>query len=210
VEISTQLIDNNRLSKAYSYQGYRELLKELKENQGTTGFNQSEDLVYYTSLNHQRMKRLDKTLKMNERIATEIQKIDSPQTWVVLTESWCGDAAYNIPVIQKIAELNKHITLRLLLRDSNPDIMDNYITNGGRSIPKLIMYNDVLEELATWGPRPVALQKIYDLWKNDPNKIPYKEFNVTLQKWYLNDKGLSVQNELSKLLENVKEGSLIL
>jgi len=201
----TITIAKERLDKALTYGGYRELMDSLVANKQTTGPNKSDDMVYYTELNHHRMKRLDKTVKITESLVKEIESIDTPQTWIVLTESWCGDAAQNVPVIEKLASLNEHIELRLFLRDENPDIMDNYLTNGGRSIPKLVIFNkENMEELGTWGPRPAELQEIYDAWRNDPEKVPYKEFNVTLQKWYAKNKAIAMQNELEALFASFK------
>ena len=200
----TIMIDQERIEKAFTYNNYRDLMQELVDTKQTTGPNKSDDMVYYTELNHQRMKRLDKTIKITESLENEIKKIDKPQTWVVITESWCGDAAQNVPVIEKLASLNSNIELRLFLRDENLDIMDNYLTNGGRSIPKLIIFDkESNNELATWGPRPVELQEIYDAWRNDPEKVPYKEFNVTLQKWYAKNKSLAMQAELETLLSSI-------
>jgi len=197
-------IDRERLDKAYTYQAYRELMAELVEKKMTSGPRQHEDLAYYTELNNQRMKRLDKTIKINDSLVEEIKKISEPQTWVLLTESWCGDAAQNVPVLDKLASLNEHIELKLFFRDENPDIMDKYLTNGGRSIPKLIIFpKDSNKELGTWGPRPAELQEIYDAWRNDPNKVPYKEFNVTLQKWYAKNKAQAMQAELEEMFKGI-------
>jgi hypothetical protein len=196
-----QVLVKQRIKKAYSYSDYRLLMAELTATQASTGPLQNEDMAYYTSLNHQRMKRLDKTVKINTTLASLIESIDSPQSWVVLTESWCGDAAQALPVMQKLAELNEVIEFKLLLRDENPDIMDNYLTNCSRSIPKLIIYDEQHEELGTWGPRPLELQTIYDNWRNDPGNVPYKEFNMTLQKWYTADKTKAIQQELEALLK---------
>lgn len=200
--LETTMISKERIEEALTYPDYRALMDHLVENGGTTGPNQGEDMVYYTSLNHQRMKRLDKKTLINTSLAEVVKKIDKPQIWVVLTESWCGDAAQNVPVIDKLSTLNSNIELRLFMRDENLDIMDQYLTNGGRSIPKLIIFDkETMKELGTWGPRPAALQEIYDAWRNDPDKVPYREFNVTLQKWYAKDKSQAMQEELEELLK---------
>lgn len=73
---------------------------------------------------------------------------------MVITEPWCGDSAFLLPVIAKASALDEHVTLRNLLRDDNLDIMDQYLTGGSRSIPKLVAFSAEGEELCTWGPRP--------------------------------------------------------
>lgn len=188
------------LAKSVSYDDYTELIEQLVVEEKTTGPKQNEDLVYYTKLNAQRSRRLNKTVKLPENIAQQIREIDQPQTWLVLTESWCGDAAQSLPLLHKLAEVNPNITFRLVLRDENDQLMDQFLTRGGRSIPKLIILNEELDVLGTWGPRPVDAQTLYDSWRNDPNKPPYKEFQVEMQKWYLHDRGQSTFAEVSQVL----------
>ena len=49
---------------------------------------------------------------------------------MVITEDWCGDALYNVPVLAKLVEGNPNIELRVFLRDKNPDLMDQYLNKG--------------------------------------------------------------------------------
>ena len=58
--------------------------------------------------------------------------------WLIITEGWCGDAAQCIPTIEKIAAESKNIETHYVLRDENLDLIDEYLTNNARSIPKLI------------------------------------------------------------------------
>lgn len=191
------------LAKSITYEAYSDLVDQLVQEEKTTGPKQNEDLVYYTKLNAQRSRRLNKTVTVSEEIAARIKSMDEPYTWLVLTESWCGDAAQILPLFQKLAALNPNIQLRLVLRDENLALMDEFLTNGGRSIPKLIMLNEDNEVVGTWGPRPKALQAIYDNWRNDPNKAPYKAFQVEMQKWYLQDAGQSTFNEFGDILSEL-------
>lgn len=202
--LNLKSIIKESLARSISYADYTGLTEQLVKDEKTTGPKQNEDLVYYTKLNAQRSRRLNKTIKLPEIIAEQVQNIEQPMTWLVLTESWCGDAAQILPLLQKLAEINPNITLRLVLRDENDSLMGQFLTGGGRSIPKLIMLNDELDVLGSWGPRPVDAQILYDSWRNDPNKPPYKEFQVDMQKWYLKDAGQSTFNEVSKVLEGAQ------
>lgn len=192
------------LTQAISYSEYAELIQQLVAEEKTTGPKQNEDLVYYTKLNAQRARRLNKTTKLPENVASLVSTFDQPMTWLVLTESWCGDAAQILPLLQKMVESNSNIDLRLVLRDENDALMSQFLTRGGRSIPKLIILNEELDVLGSWGPRPVEAQTLYDSWRNDPNKPPYKEFQVEMQKWYLKDAGQSTFEEVSKVLEDAQ------
>jgi hypothetical protein len=190
------------IGQAYTYEKYLTLMDQLVIDKKTTGPTQTPELAEYTRLNQFRMHRLDKTTHLNPDLQQLAFTIDTPQTWYVLTEAWCGDAAQNIPVMAKLAILNPSITLRLLLRDEHPEIMDAYLTNGGKSIPKLIALDANGTELFTWGPRPKELQALYLTYKANPTK-PYPEFQADIQRWYNIDKTQSVQQELTELMKGV-------
>ncbi len=191
---------NFRLEESYSYEFFKSLMEELVNTGQTTGENQSDKYVKYTQLNHQRMKRLDKTIALEEETIEFFQGINREQIWVVLTESWCGDAAQNLPIINKISSVNPKIKLRVHLRDAQPALMDNFTTNGARSIPKLVIIDkDSQNVLGTWGPRPKQLQEMVLAHKKNP-VMTSEEFSIATQQWYNKDKGLSLQKELINLL----------
>ena len=187
------------LQNTTTYQEYKDLVKSLLAENKSTGPNQSEDLTNYSMLNDRRMKRLDKTIKITEKTATEIQKLTEPQTWLVITEGWCGDAAQNLPVIQKMAALNENIDLKLVLRDENLELMDLFLTNGGRSIPKLVALDKDNNVLNTWGPRPTVATKMVADYKTEHGVLD-AQFKQDLQVWYNKDKGISTQEDFLKFL----------
>lgn len=194
------LFEEDNLKEVYSYKEFLVLMAQLVADKKTTGPNQSEDYAHYTKLNWTRMQRLVKTMTVSEALTELISSIDAPQKWYILTEAWCGDAAQCVPVLAKAAELNANIDLKLILRDENPMVMDAYTTNGGRSIPKLVALDGQKNELFTWGPRPRGAQDVMDDFRKNPGR-PYAELAEQLQKWYNEDHGRSVQNELLSLLK---------
>ena len=193
-------IIENSLEKAISYSEYRILVKELLDEGKSTGPNQSDDLLNYSLLNDKRMKRLDKTIKISEETIAKLKDVKEPQTWLVLTEGWCGDAAQNLPVINKLAEENANIQLRVVLRDENLELMDGFLTNGGRSIPKLIALNKNNEVIDTWGPRPTIATKMVADYKAKHGSID-ADFKKDLQVWYNKNKGEDVQENLVSFLK---------
>lgn len=184
--------------KSLTYQAYRELVKSKFEEGKSTSEEDSQALVDYTKLNLSRMKRLDKTTIIPEEITTLVKAIDKKVEWVVLTEGWCGDAAQNLPVINKIAELNSNIDLKIVLRDENPELMNEFLTNGGKAIPKLIQIeND--EVTKSWGPRPtIATQMVKDF--KEANGSVTAEFKKDLQVWYNKNKNENVIKDILALL----------
>ena len=193
-------IIQNSLQKALSYNEYRNLVSDLLAKGKSTGPNQSNDLLNYSKLNDKRMKRLDKTVKLTEETLAKIKDVKEPQTWLVLTEGWCGDAAQNLPVINKIAEENPNINLKLVLRDENLELMDEFLTNGGRSIPKLIALNKENEVINTWGPRPTTATKMVVDYKEKHGSLD-ADFKTDLQVWYNKNKGENTQEDLVSMLQ---------
>jgi hypothetical protein len=187
-------IIENSLRKTISYTDYRALVRNLLAEGKSTGPEQSEDLTNYSLLNDRRMQRLDKKIKISEETIQEFQKIKQPQTWLVITEGWCGDAAQNLPVLNKIAVTTDHIDLKVVLRDENLALMDLFLTNGGRSIPKLIALDKENNVIDSWGPRPSVAAKMVADYK-EKNGALDPEFKQDLQVWYNKDKGQSVQED---------------
>lgn len=197
-----QAIYQKAFKNSMSYNDYLNLIDQKINENSSTGHEQNQMLTDFTKLNRARMKRLDKTQQILPELETIVKGITQNQVWLVLTESWCGDAAQNIPVLQKLAEINPLIDLRLVLRDDNDELMQQYLTNGGKSIPKLIaVLADLNNELFTWGPRPataqVEVKRLLD--ENGGFNDNVKE---GVQIWYNNDKGISMQKELIEILTN--------
>lgn len=115
----------------------------------------------YVRSNYEHSEQVHGRYEPSEKLRRAVAGLEAPQLWMVLTEPWCADAAYNLPVIVEAARLSERVTLRLLLRDDNLDIMDQYRTDGGRSIPKLVAFSEEGEELFRWGPRPEEARRRY-------------------------------------------------
>jgi hypothetical protein len=193
-------IDESFVAKGISYDEYRRMIDVFIMIGKSTAKKDSENLWEYSKLNVARMSRLDKTIELITELREVVEQIDKTQTWVILTEGWCGDAAQTIPVFDKIAKLNSNIQLKFLLRDENPELMDHYLTNGkSRSIPKLIAVDENLEELFNWGPRPKVLQEMfYHMKANAINNDTIKE---EMHRWYAKDKTITTQKEILELLK---------
>jgi len=188
------------LERSQSYQEYRDLVKALVVQESTSGNEKTENLIEYTRLNDRRMKRWDKTLKVSNDFKTKIAEFKEKITWLVITESWCGDAAHIMPAINKVAELNENISFKTVLRDENEALMNLFLTNGSKSVPKLVMIDDASGEVvSTFGPRPnVATQLVNDYKAEFGALTP--EFKQDLQVWYNNDKGESTIEDLTQML----------
>lgn len=188
------------VEKSMTFAEYIKLIDDLLAEGKTTGPNQSEAMFNYGKINRYRMRRLEKTVSLNESLKEKAQNIGRKMIWLIITEGWCGDAAQNIPVIEEIAAENPNIETRYVLRDVNPELMDRYLTNNARSIPKLIALEaETLKEIGNWGPRAQkAMDYFYELNKTEMEKPMMME---NLQRWYLSDKEQSIQAEFEQLLD---------
>jgi hypothetical protein len=187
------------LDSSMKYAEYIKLIDDLLLDGKTTGPKQSEVLYGYGKLNRQRMYRLEKTVALKDALKVKTKAVASKWIWLIITEGWCGDSAQNIPVIEKIAAESANIETRYILRDENLDLMDAYLTNGARSIPKLIALEaDTLEEIGTWGPRPQPAMDYYaEMRAESVEKALIKE---NIQRWYLQDKEQTIQQEFEVLI----------
>lgn len=167
----------------------------------------TEQILGFTKLNFSRINRLEKTTVLTDEVTAALAQVREPWIWLVLVESWCGDVAQILPVMKHMADTSGRIELRLLLRDKNLPVIDTYLTNGGRSIPKLIcLRQNDLTELGTWGPRPAALQAEMNNWKTEA--IPFDKAIERAHGWYANDHTQHTQAELAGRIQEWAVGNV--
>lgn len=180
-----------------TFNDYLQFVEDRLADGKSTGENSTEFYLNYSKMNISRTKRWLKTGVISPELESLIKSIDSPQKWTVLSEGWCGDAAHSVPFVYKLSELNDQIEFEVLLRDENLELMDQHLTNGGRSIPKLIVKDANENVLFSWGPRPKHIQAFFSEMKE--KGIPYSDYSGDVQQLYNKDKGKAIQQELLEL-----------
>ncbi|TBX70685.1 thioredoxin family protein [Flavobacterium silvisoli] len=196
-------IIENSLLKSMSYTEYRNRITTLLSEGKVTGNEQSEALLHYTELNETRMNRLEKTIQIAEENAAKLNHLKKDYIWLVISEGWCGDSAQIVPVIHKMAEVSAHIDLKMVFRDENEELMNLFLTNGTRSVPKLIVLDkNTLEVLGDFGPRPQGAKQLILDYKAQHGMVDEKG-KAELHMWYFHDKGLSIQQEIIDLMEKI-------
>lgn len=185
---------------------YLGLFNDILEKRVTEAPYDKQAYLEYVQMNQARIQRWLKKNPITDEIKSAVEAIDTPQTWVLITEPWCGDAAHSTPLIYLLSELNPNITLEIVLRDSN-NLIDSYLTNGSKSIPKLVVRDADGNDLFDWGPRPKEAQDMVMAMKG--TDITTHEKHQKTQRWYNSDKGQSIQSELMKLIENHREPSVL-
>jgi hypothetical protein len=197
----TNRIDPAMFKRTFSYEEYLAFIVELVDKGLTSGPDQSEKLTHFTKLNFQRLKRVFRTLNLSEETVASAKNVQSEMLWVVIVESWCGDVPQNLPFMEAISQITDNINLRIILRDENSEIMDQFLTNGTRSIPKLICFDPNNFEVAgTWGPRPAGASELVKTLLKDPQVTKERRIEA-VQRWYLQNSGEQLQSELCSLLK---------
>ena len=159
MEANPRVITPEVLAQGLSFSQYMDQVRQAVAQNRTTGLEQSRLLTEVTKNNVPIMERTYQAPLLPELLSL-VQNLPAPLIWLVLTEGWCGDAAHNVPILASIAEQSPQITFLTILRSEHPAVMDAYLTNGGKSIPKLICLDArTLQPLGSWGPRPQVLQE---------------------------------------------------
>lgn len=198
----SETITPELLKSAVNYESHHRQVAALFEENRTTNEDNRENMLEYTKLYLQRVGRWDKRGKLNAELTEKLNSFPRKMIWLVINEGWCGDGAQSLPFINKMAEASENITLKIILRDQNPKVMDEFLTNGARSIPKLIALDEeTLEVLGTWGPRPKPAYYKYKEELADP-EISNKKASENLHYWYAKDRGMTIQNEFLDLLDS--------
>ncbi len=189
------------LFNSHSYEEYRTVMADLLKVGKSTAVEQTEERTHYSELNEKRMHRLDKTMKITNENIVKLNSLNKHYIWLVLTESWCGDAAQILPILHKMAlESNEKIEMKLVLRDENVELMNHFLTNKSKAIPKLICIDkETGSVVSDWGPRPQGAINLIENYKEKYGIIDERA-KTELQLWYLHDKGVSTQNEIIQFL----------
>ena len=147
----------------------------------------------YSQKNVDKMKNVYQQTGIDPTVAEELKGLSREIRMLALGADWCGDAVANLPPIARLAELNSRLQLRIVDRDRHDDLMEQFLTNGAKSIPKVIVANGNMERFVTWGARPAACQAIMD---QNKGKMPKEEIIPMIRDWYEKDKGRTVLFEI--------------
>jgi hypothetical protein len=181
------------LEKGISYGLYKQQMAE------DLALNADMKVKEYIHLNQRRMHRVEKTYIPSTEIITHASNLKHKTYWLIVTEHWCGDASQTLPALNAIAELSKgKIEMKLVYRDQNDELMNAYLTNGTRSIPKLVQLDEHLNVTGIWGPRPTIAQKMVNELKSNPATVA--TYANELHLWYAKDRQQSLEKEVMQLL----------
>ncbi|QKG58056.1 thioredoxin family protein [Hymenobacter sp. BRD128] len=191
----------DQLATGLTYPAYRQHISEVLATP-TPDETLAKLLPHYRE-NVARIDRIEPTVSILPELQAALHKLTGHYIWAIITEGWCGDASQTGPILEAVARASGgHFETRYFLRDSHPDFIDKYLTNGGRAIPiAVLLHADTLTEAAVWGPRPAPLQAIlHDL---KARETPFREIVPQVQAWYDHDATRTTQHELLALVQKL-------
>lgn len=191
-----------KLNALLSVNDYQNYFKKIVDKEIAEAPYDNPAYYSYTEANYKRRESLLNKIDINKKLYNELDETTAQWHWILISEPWCGDASFSQPIIETIC-LAGDIDLKIALRDTETALMDAFLTNGGKSIPKLVVLNKELDVLFSWGPRPQELQKeVLEFLKTAPST---EEKIKLAHRWYIQDKGEAIQHELLDLIKQAKK-----
>ena len=134
-----------------------------------------------------------------DEAAVEAVRAAGSHSILVVTEPWCGDSLAIFPVVAKLFT-EAGCEIRIIRRDEHTDLIDQYLTNGGRAIPIVIALDEEFDERFHWGPRPEQAQSIVTDHKAAiaAGEIDKAELHKKVRAFYARDHGEAIVSELVK------------
>lgn len=131
-----------------------------------------------------------------------LNSIDSKQNWIVITEDWCGDSSFSLAILEAIANTSDKINLNIVERDKDTSIIDQFLTNGGRAIPILLVFDSDQKLLFKWGPRPKEITDYrLSLVEGGLDKM---QITSKIMDAYDFGEWIHVESEITELIKNLK------
>jgi Thioredoxin len=149
----------------------------------------------YILKNREVEQNIQSNITLNKRFFNRLLKVEN-LTIGLITEAWCLDACVILPLLRGIIAVNPEIEIKIFLRDNNEELMNEYLTNGSKSIPILFGIDSSNQEIFRWGPRSANAKATLEPVKDAEYSIKYQ----VLSSFYLSDLTMDIQNELVDLI----------
>lgn len=180
---------------ALSFAQYMDVAQQRYDQSAET----SDEFEEYYKLGLHRMERVLKQFKPDEQKLQALQQKNFQGKLLVISEPWCGDASATVPAVAKFFEA-AGTEVRIFLRDSDTTLIDQFLTEGTQSIPKILILNDQFEVIKTWGPRPAYGTELLKKFKAADGAYAREDFYNDLQVYYAKNRGADAISEIVDLL----------
>lgn len=184
--------------KAISFEEYFKKTEEIVNKNEADLTEEEKKMMDYYQLGVQRMSRMLKVYKPDEEQVNKLVAKNFKGKFLIISEGWCGDAGQTVPAVSLFFEGKNEV--RIIYRDENPDLIDQFLTNGTRSIPIVVVLDENNEVITHWGPRPAYGIELLKKHKSDPENYPKEQFYNDIQVYYAKNRGVDVINEILDLI----------
>ncbi|RQP08536.1 MAG: thioredoxin family protein [Chryseobacterium sp.] len=182
-------------NEAISYEKY---IQDATERMNAPLTDEDREMHEYYKLGLQRMERMQKKYQPDaEQLQTLADKNFDGKV-MIISEAWCGDASQCVPVVNAFFSGNNEV--RISYRDGENSAIDHFLTNGGKSIPIVVLLDDDFNVIAHWGPRPAHGTELLQKYKADSEAYPKEQFYNDLQLYYAKNRGYDTIAEILKLI----------
>lgn len=136
------------------------LLRQAWE-QGSTPEAHLESMHKYQKRMRERMAsvQLDKDVRGGLNRRTDVRYV------LVVTEDWCGDAIFILPIVARLVEAADEVELRVALRHGHGDLQAQLAERAIDKVPVVIFMGANFQELAVWEEHPEAHRRQFEKWK---------------------------------------------
>lgn len=184
--------------KAISFDEYFKRTEEITNKNEADLTEEEAKMLEYYKLGVQRMSRMLKVYKPSEEQLQKLAEKNFKGKLLIITEGWCGDAGQTVPAVSLFFEGKNEV--RVIYRDENPDLIDQFLTDGTRSIPIVVILNENDEVIAHWGPRPAYGIELLKKYKADPENYTKDQFYNDIQVYYAKNRGKDAIDEILEKL----------
>lgn len=115
-------------------------------------------------------------IKFEENNINRIKNIDKNINILICAEIWCPDCMINVPVVEKLRQINENIHISIVDKGGNEDYFRSFNNEGILKIPTFIFYDKNYNVLGSFIERPKFVKEVY-------NRGNQPEIIVTMRKY---------------------------
>lgn len=186
------------IQNGYNFEDYLEQIEDELEKQ--IELDDPKELVPYYAINLKQSRDIRKNFRYNPGMEKKAKSFNAELKFLVISEGWCEDASQIVPIVDRLAE-TIGIECKIIFRDENLELMEEYHTNGSFSVPIIIGVTPEGEEAFRFGPRPAKAMEFTNRFKKDPDKYSKDDFIEDLDRYYLENHGQDIITEILTLIE---------
>jgi hypothetical protein len=111
--------------------------------------------------NREQVEKNETNLQLTDEDVAAFRDLPKPLNVLALAEDWCGDVIANLPVLGRLEQESAgKLNVRVLLRDQNLDVMNEYLKDGKyQSIPVFVFLDQDFNEVGYFQERPDSVSE---------------------------------------------------